>query len=73
MKRYYLDLIPKTNQDHELHNEFCIYMPVIINAQYIGDFSEDKKALEETSKVTGSFRVLLSFFGVIKTITIYNI
>ena len=50
MKRYYLDLIPKTNQDHELHNEFCIYMPVIINAQYIGDFSDDKKALEEALK-----------------------
>lgn len=50
MKRYYLDLIPKKNQDHELHNEFCIYMPVIINAQYIGDFSEDKKALEVALK-----------------------
>ncbi|WP_339888298.1 hypothetical protein [uncultured Flavobacterium sp.] len=45
-----MDIIAKENRDHELHNEFCLYMPVIINAQYIGDFSDDKKALEEALK-----------------------
>jgi hypothetical protein len=50
MKRYYLDLIPKKNGDYELHNEFCLYMPVIINALYIGDFSNEKDALKEALK-----------------------
>lgn len=50
MNRYYLDLIQKKNGDHELHNEFCLYMPVIINAQYIGDFSHENEAHKEALK-----------------------
>jgi hypothetical protein len=50
MKRYYLDLIPKKNEDNELHNEFCLYMPVIVNAKYIGDFSNEMEALKEALK-----------------------
>lgn len=50
MKRYYLDLIQKKNGDNELHHEFCLYIPIIINAQYIGDFSNENEALKEALK-----------------------
>ena len=50
MKRYYLNIVPEKNGDNELHDEFCLYVPIIINAKYIGDFSDPKKALDEALK-----------------------
>lgn len=50
MKRYYLDIVPKRNGDNELHHEFCLYVPVIINAKYIGEFATEIDALKEAQK-----------------------
>lgn len=50
MKRYYLNIVAEKNGDNEIHTEFCLYLPVIINAKYIGDFSESKKAIDEALK-----------------------
>lgn len=50
MNRYYLNIVATENGDNEIHNEFCLYVPVIINAKYLGDFSDPKTALEEALK-----------------------
>lgn len=50
MKRYYLNIVQKRNGDNELHNEFCLYVPVIINAKYIGEFPNEIEALKEAIK-----------------------
>jgi hypothetical protein len=50
MKRYYIDIEAQKNGDHVLHNEFCLYMPIIIRSKYIGEFSNSKAALKEAEK-----------------------
>ena len=50
MKRYYIDIVQKRNGDNELHHEFCLYLPVIINSKYIGDFSDEIEAFKEAQK-----------------------
>ena len=51
MKRYYVNVVAKENGDNELHHEYCLYVPVIINAQYIGEYSDDKLAIVEAQKI----------------------
>jgi len=35
---YYVNKLAQTNGDHEVHDEFCIYLPSVLNRRYLGEF-----------------------------------
>ena len=49
MKKYYLNLNAQSNGDHEVHDEYCIYLPVS-NRDYLGTFYNCKEAVTEAKR-----------------------
>ncbi|MCI9847004.1 hypothetical protein [Flavobacterium pectinovorum] len=48
MKNYYVNNTAQSNGDHEVHTEYCIYLPS--NRKYLGTFSDCKPAVAEAKK-----------------------
>lgn len=38
MKIYYVNTNPQPNGDHEVHAQYCTFIPNFINRKYLGDF-----------------------------------
>ncbi len=50
MPAYYVNQIPQSNGDHEVHISTCIFLPNLENRMYLGDFIDCQKALKEAEK-----------------------
>lgn len=44
-KKYYVNNDPQYNGDHEVHDEYCIFLPSKENRKYVGDFYSCKAAV----------------------------
>ena len=44
-KHYYVNSVPQSNGDHEVHCEGCYWMPSSTNRVYLGYFASSKEAL----------------------------
>lgn len=45
MKKYYVDKNARSNGDHEVHHEECIYLPLPENRAVLGNFTSCADAL----------------------------
>lgn len=50
MKKYYVNKKAQSNGDHEVHDEYCSYLPNLANRKYLGLFSSCKEAVKEAKK-----------------------
>ena len=50
MKRYYLNMNPQPNSDHEVHKEGCRFLPEEHNQIFLGTFNNCSEALKEAMK-----------------------
>ncbi len=48
--KYYVNNNAQSNGDHEVHNEICPYLPLIVSKTYLGVFSNCKPAVQEAKK-----------------------
>jgi hypothetical protein len=48
--KYYVNKNTQANGDHEVHNEYCRYLPNIENRKYLGEFSNCSDAVKEAKK-----------------------
>jgi hypothetical protein len=48
--KYYVNKNAQINGDHEVHNEYCRYLPNIENRKYLGEFSNCSDAVKEAKK-----------------------
>ena len=59
MKKYYVNKNAQTNGDHEVHDQYCNFLPKVENRIYLGEFSNCSsavsKAKEYYSKVNGCY------------------
>lgn len=37
-KRYYVNENAQSNGDHEVHDESCVYLPILQSRKYLGEF-----------------------------------
>ncbi|TKC12756.1 hypothetical protein FA048_03820 [Pedobacter polaris] len=50
MKKYYVNTQAQSNGDHEVHDEFCKYLPNMQNRKYLGVFHSCVGAVAEAKK-----------------------
>lgn len=50
MKKYYVNKKAQANGDHEVHDEYCSYLPNPDNRKFLGSFSSCKDAVKEAKK-----------------------
>jgi len=50
MAKYYVNMNPQDNGDHEAHKEGCTWMPIPENRKYLGDFTNCHDAVREAKK-----------------------
>ncbi|WP_294209448.1 hypothetical protein [uncultured Chryseobacterium sp.] len=50
MKKYYVNKKAQSNGDHEVHDEYCTYLPSTENRKYLGMFSSCDGAVKEAKK-----------------------
>lgn len=50
MKKYYVNDKAQSNGDHEVHDEYCRYLPAVQNRTYLGEFSNCHNAVREAKK-----------------------
>lgn len=50
MKKYYVNIRPQVNGDHEVHDENCNFLPTELNRKYLGIFSSCQEAVKEAKK-----------------------
>lgn len=50
MKNYYVNKNAQPNGDHEVHNEYCRYLPVIQNRVHLGEFPDCREAVKEAKR-----------------------
>lgn len=50
MKKYYVNKRSQSNGDHEVHDQYCGYLPNIDNRQYLGEFASCREAVSEAKK-----------------------
>lgn len=59
MKKYYVNKNAQSNGDHEVHDQYCDYLPHLDNRNYLGEFSSCSGAVVEAkksySKVNGCY------------------
>jgi hypothetical protein len=48
--KYYVNKNPQFNGEHEVHSEYCQYLPQVDNRKYLGDFDNCKDAVNEAKK-----------------------
>lgn len=46
MKKYYVNNHAQVNGDHEVHESSCIYLPMMTNKKYLGEFSTCEQAVK---------------------------
>lgn len=51
MAKYYVNKKAQSNGDHEVHNEYCDYLPHPKNRLYLGVFSSCQKAVERAKEI----------------------
>jgi hypothetical protein len=49
-KKYYINAQAQNNGDHEVHDEFCTYLPNMQNRKYLGEFYSCEGAVVEAKK-----------------------
>lgn len=49
-EHYYINKNAQPTGEREIHKERCVYLPDIINRQYLGMFDNCKEALQEAKK-----------------------
>jgi hypothetical protein len=47
--RYYVNDRPQSNGDHEVHQATCTYLPKPENRTYLGDFTNCRASVSESS------------------------
>jgi hypothetical protein len=50
MQKYYVNQNAQYNGDHEVHTEYCPYLPNVSNRKYLGEHSSCKPAVIEAKK-----------------------
>lgn len=50
MATYYVNKRAQLNGDHEVHISDCLYLPLIENRKYLGEFSNCQDAVKEAKK-----------------------
>lgn len=59
MKNYYVNKNAQANGDHEIHDQYCSYLPKLENRVYLGQFENCHeavtKAREYYNKVNGCY------------------
>lgn len=50
MKKYYVNKNAQSNGDHEVHREDCVYLPLLANRQYLGEFTSCEGAVKEAKR-----------------------
>jgi hypothetical protein len=48
--KYYVNNNAQSSGDHEVHDETCPYLPLIVSKKYLGDFSSCGPAVAEAKK-----------------------
>lgn len=49
--KYYVNNKAQSNGDHEVHTEYCRYLPNSDNRKYLGEFSNCSDAVKEAKKI----------------------
>lgn len=47
MLKFYVNLNAQLNGDHEVHHEYCIYLPTSLNRKLLGDFQTCREATKQ--------------------------
>jgi hypothetical protein len=47
---YYVNDRAQANGDHEVHDHYCQYLPLLPNRTYLGEFSNCRDAVIEATK-----------------------
>lgn len=50
MKKYYVHTNAQLSGEHEVHHEYCIYLPKEENRIYLGFFTSCKQVVKEAKK-----------------------
>ena len=50
LKHYYINRRAQLTGEREVHAEDCVYLPDIMNREYLGMFESPQKAVEEARK-----------------------
>ncbi|MBI2188666.1 MAG: hypothetical protein HYU37_16325 [Acidobacteria bacterium] len=50
MTKYYVTRNAQLNGDHEVHHEFCAWLPLAQHLQYLGFFADCASAVREARK-----------------------
>lgn len=50
MKKFYVNTQAQNNGDHEVHNEYCEYLPTVLNRKHLGEFNSCSGAVDEAKK-----------------------
>lgn len=45
--KYYVNINAQLNGDHEVHQEYCIYLPTELNRKYLGYFKTSQEAAKQ--------------------------
>lgn len=48
--KYYVNTNAQANGDHEVHNEYCQYLPKIENRIYLGEYSSCRPAVDKAKE-----------------------
>jgi hypothetical protein len=51
MKKYYVNKNAQSNGDHEVHNEYCLFIPFSANRIYLGEFSSCIRAVAAATQI----------------------
>lgn len=49
--KYYVNINAQANWDHEVHNEYCRWLPTPENRIYLWIFESCKQAVQEAKKI----------------------
>ena len=50
LKKYYISKNARSNGDHEIHAELCMFLPQVDNRQFLGKFISCTDAMVEAKK-----------------------
>jgi len=51
MALYYVNKNAQSNGDHEVHKDGCVFMPLLLNRLYLGNFIPTVKLLKKQRKL----------------------
>jgi hypothetical protein len=50
MKKYYVNKVAQASGDHEVHDEYCSYLPKLENRLYLGTYLDCKQAITKAKE-----------------------